>query len=105
VANYYFGETGMLYLYPNRAILPYFRLAVLGFVMMGALAELPLVWNTADMLMGLMALLNLVAILLLSPIAFKVMKDYLDQLKGDQEPTFDKSKFPELEGKIAEDVW
>lgn len=105
VANYYFGETGMLYLYPKRAVLPPFRIVVLGFVMMGALAELPLVWNTADMLMGLMALLNLVAILLLSPIAFKVMKDYLQQLKGHKEPTFDKSKFPELEGHIAEDVW
>ena len=52
-----------------------------------------------------MSLLNLVAILLLSPIAFKVMKDYLDQLKRHEEPTFDRSKFPELEGHVAEDVW
>ncbi len=105
VANYYFGETGILYLYANRSILPLFRIVVLGFVIMGALAELPIVWSAADMLMGLMSLLNLVAILLLSPIAFKVMKDYLDQLKGHKEPTFDKSKFPELEGHLDPDVW
>ncbi len=105
VANYYFGQTGLMFLYSNRAILTPFRVIVLGFVMIGSLARIDIVWNAADLMMGLMSLLNLVAILLLSPIAFKVMKDYLDQLKRHEEPTFDRSKFPELEGHVAEDVW
>ncbi len=57
-----------------------FRLAALGMVMFGALAEMPFIWKLADLSMGLMAITNLIAILLLSGIAFKLAKDYNQQL-------------------------
>jgi AGCS family alanine or glycine:cation symporter len=74
-------------------------------VIFGALQEVPLVWAMADLSMGLMALLNLIAILLLSSIAFKVIHDYDQQLREGKDPVFDKSKYPELHHHIEDDVW
>jgi len=105
VANYYFGETSVRFLTGRPHALPVFRLIVLGVTMFGAVATLQIVWNAADLSMGFMALTNLVAILLLSPVAFKVMRDYVDQLGRGVEPVFDPAKFPELEGSIECDVW
>lgn len=105
VANYYFGETSLLFVVPDRRALAPFRLFVLGFVMFGALARIELVWKLADLSMGLMAVLNLVAVVLLSGLAFKVMRDYLEQLARREEPRFDPAKFPELKGRLAPDVW
>ncbi len=105
VANYYFGETSLLFLAGTRKVLAPFRLIVLGCVMFGAVAELQLVWSLADLSMGLMALLNIVAILLLSPVAFTVIRDYTDQLKGGGVPVFDREKFPRISKGIDPDVW
>jgi AGCS family alanine or glycine:cation symporter len=55
--------------------------------------------------MGLMALVNLAAILLLSPVAIKVMRDYTDQLRRGEVPVFDRRKFPEIDKQLEEDVW
>jgi AGCS family alanine or glycine:cation symporter len=105
VANYYFGETSALFLAGTRRVLIPFRAIVLGFVMFGAVAQLQTVWMLADLSMGFMALLNLAAILLLSPIAVKVMRDYTDQLGTGIEPVFDRNKFPEIDDRIERDVW
>jgi AGCS family alanine or glycine:cation symporter len=105
VANYYFGETSVLFLAGTRRVLIPFRTIVLGFVMFGAVAKLQTVWMLADLSMGFMALLNLAAILLLSPIAVKVMRDYTDQLGRGVEPVFDRKKFPEIDDSLDRDVW
>jgi AGCS family alanine or glycine:cation symporter len=105
VANYYFGETSVMFLFGKRRVLPPFRLVVLGFVMWGALAKVDVVWNAADLSMGLMSLLNLVAILLLSPTAIAVMRDYLAQLAAGREPIFDADRFSRLQGRLGDGVW
>jgi AGCS family alanine or glycine:cation symporter len=105
VANYYFGETSVLFIAGTRRVLAPFRLVVLGFVMFGAVAQLQTVWAMADVSMGFMALLNIVAILLLSPIAIKVMRDYTAQLGHGDTPVFDPDKFPEVGRRIDRDVW
>lgn len=105
VANYYFGETSALFITGTRRVLAPFRLIVLGFVMFGSVAQLQTVWSMADVSMGFMALLNIVAILLLSPIAIKVMRDYTDQLGHGRAPVFDPDKFPEIGRRIDRDVW
>ena len=46
------------------------------------------VWSTADLFMGLMAIVNLVAIIGLSNIAFAVMNDYQKQRKAGRKPVF-----------------
>jgi AGCS family alanine or glycine:cation symporter len=105
IANFYFGETNAVFLASSRRIVVPFRLVLLGFVMLGSVAKLETVWKAADLAMGLMALVNLAAILLLSSLAIKVMRDYTDQLGRGVEPVFDRKKFPEINDKIDRDVW
>ena len=85
VANYYYGETSLLYIrHDLRLLLPY-RLLVLAMVMLGAVAETPLVWAAADVAMGFMALINLTAIVLLSGLVVLILRDYEDQRRTGAE--------------------
>ena len=62
---YYYGERCAVYLFGEKVILIYKILWICG-IFIGSLAELNLIWNIADILNGLMAVPNIVAILLLS---------------------------------------
>ncbi|OZS44213.1 alanine/glycine:cation symporter family protein [Photobacterium sanguinicancri] len=98
IANYSYAETNIMFLNGNtRKGLFAFRLLVLAMVMFGSITSLPVVWSLADASMGMMALINIVALLLLSKLAFKVIKDYEVQIKAGKTPVFDRSKFPELD--------
>lgn len=98
IANYSYAETNVMFLNGNtKKGLLAFRLCVLAMVMFGSVASLPVVWNLADASMGMMALINIVALVLLSKLAIKVIKDYELQLKQGKMPEFDRSKFPELD--------
>jgi alanine or glycine:cation symporter, AGCS family len=74
-------------------------------VMFGSIGELPTIWAMADASMGMMALTNLVAILLLSGVAIKLARDYNDQLKLGKVPSFDPTKYPELNRQLEEGIW
>jgi AGCS family alanine or glycine:cation symporter len=106
LANYYYGETSLLFINKgdHRALTP-FRLIVLGMIMFGALVNASLIWDMADVAMGFMALLNLVAILLLSRKAFAVIDDYELQRQGGVEPMFTRGRIPEITEGIEPDVW
>lgn len=106
IANYSYAETNLIFLEHNhKGGLGLFRLVVLGMVMFGAVASLPVVWALADVSMGLMAIVNLVAILLLSGIVVKLAKDYNRQLSEGKVPTFDANDFPELQSQLEEGIW
>ena len=66
---------------------------------------MPLVWDMADVSMGFMALINLVAIVLLSPYVFMLLKDYQTKLKMGKDPVFKLSEHPGLKRKIKSDIW
>ncbi|KOO14649.1 sodium:alanine symporter [Vibrio xuii] len=106
IANYSYAETNLIFLEHNhKAGLGIFRIVVLGMVMFGAVASLPVVWALADVSMGLMAIVNLVAILLLSGIVIKLAKDYNRQLDEGKVPTFDSNDFPELKSQLEDGIW
>lgn len=106
IANYSYAETNVMYLMGNSTkALPLFRLCVLGMVMFGAVAKISLVWNLADVSMGLMATVNIVALLLLSGLAIRVINDYREQINAGKTPEFDRSKFPELMDQLDDDIW
>lgn len=63
----YYGEKCATYLFSDRAVVPY-RVIYTGFVMLGTLISLDLVWAAADIFNGLMAFPNLIGLLLLSGI-------------------------------------
>ncbi|WP_027896875.1 alanine/glycine:cation symporter family protein [Zestomonas thermotolerans] len=106
VANYFYAENCLVFLEHNKASgLLVFRLLVLGMVMFGALASLPFVWNLADLFMGLMAITNLIAILLLSNLAIKLARDYNQQRRAGKLPTFDPSQYPEIQARLEPGIW
>jgi AGCS family alanine or glycine:cation symporter len=71
----YYGETGITFLLGTRATLPY-RLAWVGFVWLGAIGSLRLIWNIADTLNGLMAIPNLVGVLGSLPLLLRLVKEF-----------------------------
>ena len=68
-------------------------------VMFGSVAEVPFVWNLADLFMAFMAIVNLIAIARLSKYAYIALDDYLAQKRaGIVEPEFDPSVMPDQKG-------
>lgn len=105
IGNYAYAESNVQFINSGEKTLIFFRLAVLAMVFFGAVNKMPLVWDMADLSMGIMALINLVAILLLSPLVFVVLKDYIAQIKAGKSPEFDLSKYPELNKKVDANIW
>ncbi|AZG98883.1 TPA: alanine/glycine:cation symporter family protein [Proteus mirabilis] len=106
IANYAYAESNMIFLGRNHMTgLFLLRSAVLAMVMFGALAEMPLVWKMADLSMGLMAVTNLIAIILLSGVALKLIKDYNQQRQAGLLPTFNIRQYPELQNEIEQGIW
>ena len=111
VGNYYYGESNLEFIFSNKIVLNIFRTIVVGMVMFGSLAKIQIVWDLADLFMGLMAIINLIAIALLGKYAFAALKDYESQKKaGIKDPVFDPSKIEGLENvtewnnKLKEDI-
>ena len=72
----YYGERCGEYLFGVKVIMP-FRLVWVIAIFIGAQFKLEFVWLLADVLNGLMALPNLIALLLLSPVIFKITREHL----------------------------
>jgi len=70
-----YSEKCVEYLFGIKAIMPFRVLWVLA-VPLGAMANLSFIWLVADTLNALMAIPNLIALLLLSPVVFKLTKTY-----------------------------
>lgn len=75
-----YGERCVEYLFGVKSILP-FRVLWVVAVPMGAMANLSFIWLVADTLNALMALPNLIALLLLSPVVFKLTREYFSDNK------------------------
>ncbi|MEB9974691.1 alanine/glycine:cation symporter family protein [Bacillus cereus] len=96
VGNYYYGETNIEFLSGSKTLLTIYRLSVIGMVMLGSIATMQIVWDMADLFMGIMAIFNLIAILFLGKYAFLALKDYLKQKKAGHDPIFYATNIPEL---------
>ncbi|MCO7187376.1 MULTISPECIES: sodium:alanine symporter family protein [unclassified Pseudoalteromonas] len=106
VANYSYAETNLLFLEHNHPKgLFIFRACVLAMVMFGAVGELGLIWTLADISMGLMAIVNVVALFMLSGIVIWLAKDYRAQLKQGKTPVFDPSQKPEVLKTLPKGIW
>ena len=102
IGNYYYGETNIQFITENKVVLYGYRILVAAMVLFGSIASMDLVWNIADVFMGLMAILNLIAIVLLSKIAIKALQDYTAQKKAGKDPVFYASSIPELGDEVEE---
>lgn len=83
---YYYGERCSVYLFGEKAIIPYKVLWVIC-VFIGAIISIDVIWDFADLMNGLMALPNIVAVLFLSGVVAKETKKYSGIHINDEDKT------------------
>lgn len=104
MAYYYIAETNISFIagkYKGTVLIWLLRILILISVYMGCITTAEAAWTLGDIGVGLMAWLNLIAILLLHKKVLVLFKDYDTQRKQNQDPVFDnlKYKFPDM------DIW
>ncbi|MGD8190485.1 alanine/glycine:cation symporter family protein [Brevibacillus ginsengisoli] len=97
IGNYYYGETNIRFLHGSKVWLFVYRVAVMAMILFGSVAQLQVVWDMADLFMGFMVIVNLIAIFMLSKIAFAALNDYIKQRRAGKEPVFYKDSIPGVE--------
>ncbi|CDH24186.1 alanine/glycine:cation symporter family protein [Xenorhabdus bovienii] len=78
----FYGEKCIQYLLGPKAIVP-FRIAWIIALPIGATQSLNFVWLLADTLNAMMAIPNLIALALLSPIVYRLTKDHIRDVNAD----------------------
>lgn len=91
IGNYSYCEGCLKYLLkknPGKTFLIGFRIVASLLVLVGAIVQMDLVWNLADLLQGTMVIIHIPVIVILAGIAVKALKDYTSQKKDGREPEF-----------------
>ncbi|MBO5913212.1 MAG: alanine:cation symporter family protein [Clostridia bacterium] len=73
---------------PSKKFLLVYRIVASALIFVGAGLSAGLLWNVADVLMGLMTIINVPVIVILGKYAFRALKDYERQRKAGKDPTF-----------------
>ena len=87
---------------PSKSFMTGFRIVASVVVFVGAGMSMGLLWDTSDVMMGLMTLINVPVILILGGTAIKALDDYTAQRAAGKNPVF-KASTVGLEGKT--DYW
>jgi AGCS family alanine or glycine:cation symporter len=97
IGNYFYAEMNFRYIWKNTKWgMVVFRIICLVCIFFGAVNSFDLAWNLADIFMGVMAIINLVAIVLLGKWALAALDDYSRQRKAGKDPIFLASSVPGL---------
>lgn len=88
IGNFYYGRANIEFITDRPQVLTAFRVLVLVAVFGGALGSVSLIWNLADVFMGVMALVNLAAIIPLGVVAFRLLADYRAQRAAGVDPVY-----------------
>lgn len=80
IAWSYYGDRATVYLLGHRYVIVY-RLIYVGFVFLGAVFALRVVWDYGDLALGFMAVPNLIAVLALSPRVVRLTRDYVTRMQ------------------------
>lgn len=99
IYNYYLGENALDYFTgQNKKVFLIFRVFTLGLILWGANQNLGTVLGFADLAMGLLAMANLLALILLFKTGLRLIRDYDRQVKaGVKHPRFNSADFPALD--------
>ena len=105
IYNYYLGENALTVFTESEISRHILRIAIVGLIFLGSAAPgATAVFFFSDPMMGILALVNLLAIIMLFPIGLRVLNDFREQLsQGKEHPVFDPEKFPELD--IDKTAW
>lgn len=96
IGNYYYGQANVEFVTRNRLVMALFRTGVSVMVLLGAVLQLKLVWNMADLFMTVMALLNIYAIFRLRRQVLDVLADYRRQKQAGLDPHFNPADVPSV---------
>ena len=91
IGNLYYVDNCLNYIVgkiPAKEFMVLFRIDAVVLIFIGAGMEINMVWNLADVLMGVMALINLPVIVILARPALAALKDYTHQRKAGHNPVF-----------------
>lgn len=89
IGNFYYVELNIKYISTNKTFMLIMKILAIAAIFVGANINLTLAWNMADVTMGFMATINIIALFLLGNKAVKVIKDYEKQRKaGKETPVF-----------------
>lgn len=88
IGNYCYAESNLKFIINNKLVLFVFRIITIIVIFFGAQANFNTIWDLADVLMGFMAILNIIVILFLGKIAIKCLNDYCNQKKSNKDPIF-----------------
>lgn len=88
IGNYFYAEANIKFISENKTFMTVFRIFAVLMVFIGANSSLKLAWNIADILMGGMALINIIAMFTLGGIAIKALDDYMQQKREGLNPVF-----------------
>ena len=103
ISNYFYAETNFRYIFKNTKWgMLVFRILCLAAIFYGCVNSFDQAWNLADIFMGFMAIINLVAILLLGKWALAALDDYTRQRKEGKDPVFIAASVP---GMPACECW
>ncbi len=99
IYNYYLGENALTVFTESEMSRHILRIAIIGLVFLGSSAPgATSVFFFSDPMMGVLALVNLLAIIMLFPIGLRILNDYRDQLSaGKEHPEFDPGNFADLD--------
>ena len=103
IGNYYYGETAIRYLSHKKWVVSVYRVFTVVMVAIGGILTLTTIWSVIDLCMCTIVVLNVYALLRLSPIVTTLWNDYAEQLHRGQNPRFTRDKL----GKDADgvEVW
>lgn len=102
VGNYYYAESNIKFIKDDSRLLFVFRLTCLVAIFLGTLSSFDLAWSFADIAMGVMAFINLIAIFQLGKWALKALADYREQKRQGLDPVFVSDS---IEGMPATECW
>jgi AGCS family alanine or glycine:cation symporter len=82
----------------NRTLFNGFRVLTLALIIWGATQDLSTVFGFADLTMGLLALVNLAALVMLFRVGLKVLQNFEQQIRnGEKQPSFSGASLPGVE--------
>ena len=105
IGNLFYVDKGISHLLghqPGKSFKTVYYIVASLVILLGALLKADLLWNIADITMGLMTLINMPVIIILGKYAFRALKNYDAQRKLGEEPTF---KAKDIGIKTETDYW
>ncbi len=105
VANYAYGESNLhMFKLDNKIGRAVYTIGYLGMIYWGAQAALPQVWAMADMALGLMTVMNIIAIVWMTPTIVSISKDYFKKKDSGANMEY-KAGDCEIQGKSEDGIW